>query len=219
VQESELVPVQATDELSVRHNTKRKRTDGQQASGSSSSSLKVPVPNELSVKVKKINENFDEVTKDWRNLNLKKSDGRKKLCREKIKQRLTTSLVDEPRIHGRKKEKEDIIKIVLSENAHNTEGAISVLVITGLGGIGKTTIAQLTYNDPTICQAFDMKGWVCVPENTGVEKLTRSIIVAFSKMKCSAVALDDLQRELKDIVKEKRFLLVLDDVWNEREVD
>ncbi|XP_050224226.1 putative disease resistance protein RGA3 [Mercurialis annua] len=60
-------------------------------------------------------------------------------------------------------------------------------------GIGKTTLAQLVYNDERVAKHFDLEIWVCVNDDFDVEKITSSIL---------------------EFVK-KRYLLVLDDVWNE----
>lgn len=199
------------------HCIKRKRTSGKEASELCLSSIAVPVPEELTVRVKMIREKFEEITKDWRDLNLKPSDGKKRPNRYKVKRHLTTSLVDASTIHGRGNEKEEIVQLLLPRDANGSDNGISVLVITGLGGVGKTTVAQLVCNDPRVGQFFDLMAWVCVPMNFDVEKLTRSILTSFTKKKWDPIGLDNLQRRLMEEVKGKRFLLVLDDVWSDRE--
>jgi NB-ARC domain/Rx N-terminal domain len=216
LQTSDLVPVRVRT-VSMSHCIKRKRPSGKEASELCLSSITVPVPVNLAVRVKIIRKKFEEIIDGWRDLNLKASDGKKTPNRNKLKRRLMTSLVDEPTIHGRENEKEEIVQLLLHSDAYRSDNVISVLVITGLSGVGKTTVAQLAYNDPRVGQFFELMAWVSVPMNFDVEKLTRHILESFTNKKWDPVGLNNLQRRLMEEVKGKRFLLVLDDVWNERE--
>ncbi|URE42894.1 disease resistance [Musa troglodytarum] len=85
-----------------------------------------------------------------------------------------------------------------------------------MGGVGKTTLAQLVYNDSRVCNYFDTRGWVCVSEDFDVVGLTQKILVSCFKTTVDYTELNELQQELKKILQGKKFLLVLDDVWNEK---
>ena len=60
--------------------------------------------------------------------------------------RQTTSLVNESEVLGRNNEKEGLISMVLAANSDEP----SVYAIYGMGGLGKTTLAQLLYNDAVV---------------------------------------------------------------------
>ncbi|PNX70142.1 CC-NBS-LRR resistance protein, partial [Trifolium pratense] len=79
--------------------------------------------------------------------------------------------------------------------------------------MGKTTLAQLVFNDHRIMEQFDFKVWVRVSESFDLTRLTRSILESIDS---SAVDCENyiLQRELQQRLAGKRYLLVLDDVWN-----
>jgi Leucine-rich repeat (LRR) protein len=125
----------------------------------------------------------------------------------------TTSLVEESDICGRNREKDEIINLLLSNDATNNE--MGVIAIFGMGGIGKTTLAQLVYNNDRVKHQFDLKAWVCVSEEFDVFKVTKTILEAITLSPCYVTDLNQLQLQLQECLIEKKFLLVLDDVWNE----
>ncbi|QHO26151.1 Putative disease resistance RPP13-like protein [Arachis hypogaea] len=124
----------------------------------------------------------------------------------------STSLVKKSDIFvGRHKERDTIVKLLL-DDANN--GELSVIPIVGMGGIGKTTLAKLVYNDDIVQQKFHVKAWVCVGEEEfDVLKVTKAVI----EKTCSACYSNDLdtaQNHLKNGLVGKNFLVVLDDVWS-----
>uniref|UniRef100_A0A1D1Y4B1 Putative disease resistance RPP13-like protein 1 n=1 Tax=Anthurium amnicola TaxID=1678845 RepID=A0A1D1Y4B1_9ARAE len=82
-----------------------------------------------------------------------------------------------------------------------------------MGGLGKTTLAQLAYNDSEVCQQFDLKAWVCVSEDFDLPLLTRAMVESFTGEECRLSQQDALHIELQKKLAGKCFLLVLDDVW------
>ena len=75
----------------------------------------------------------------------------------------TTSLVNEDNTYGRDEDKKTIIKLLMSSEF--SDAKLSVIPIVGMGGLGKTTLAQLAYNDDVVNSYFDLKAWVCVSED------------------------------------------------------
>ncbi|CAK9169841.1 unnamed protein product [Ilex paraguariensis] len=127
--------------------------------------------------------------------------------------RQTSSLVVESDIYGRNDDKEMIIKVLLDNSSHQND--LSVYTIWGMGGLGKTTLAQLVYNDPRVRKHFELLIWVCVSEDFKIRRLTKAIIESIEGVECNISELDPLQKRLQEKLSGRRFLLVLDDVWNE----
>ncbi|KAL2491148.1 putative disease resistance RPP13-like protein 1 [Abeliophyllum distichum] len=85
-----------------------------------------------------------------------------------------------------------------------------------MGGVGKTTLVQLVYNDDSLKGEFDLKGWACVSDEFDAFRITKIILEAVFSGSCDYTDLNMLQVKLKESLSKKRFLVVLDDVWNEK---
>ncbi|BAH92322.1 hypothetical protein OsI_13086 [Oryza sativa Indica Group] len=84
-------------------------------------------------------------------------------------------------------------------------------------GIGKTTLARMVFNDAVLESHFDKKVWLSVNQEVNEVHLLHGVIAAFggSYHGCAGdKAL--LEDTLKHAVRQKRFLLVMDDVWSDR---
>ncbi|CAB4298514.1 unnamed protein product [Prunus armeniaca] len=75
--------------------------------------------------------------------------------------------------------------------------------------MGKTALAQLVFNDEEVQKHFEPKMWTCVSNSFQLDILVKKIL------KADNLDMDQLQNELRKKIDGKRYLLVLDDVWNE----
>nr|UBY07273.1 NBS-LRR disease resistance protein [Dasypyrum villosum] len=103
---------------------------------------------------------------------------------------------------------------------HASNENLMVLPIVGVRGLGKTTLAQLIYNEPEVQKHFELLIWVCVSDNFDVDSLANSIVEAATPNRSTAEAASKKRPldRLQDGLSGRRYLLVLDDVWN-RESD
>ncbi|KAL8260458.1 hypothetical protein R6Q59_028411, partial [Mikania micrantha] len=127
-----------------------------------------------------------------------------------------TSLVVESKVIGRERDKEALLgKLLGSESSSSQTTNFNVVSVVGLGGIGKTTLAQLLYNDKKVKDHFEFRAWVCVSDEFDVFKISKAIFQAVGGGNQDFANLNLLQEALKEKLSKKMFLLVLDDVWNE----
>ncbi|KAM0872540.1 hypothetical protein ACQ4PT_038658 [Festuca glaucescens] len=110
---------------------------------------------------------------------------------------------------SRDKDKRNIVDTLLRQ-ANNAD--LAVVPIVGMGGLGKTTLAQLIYNEHEIQKHFQLLLWVCVSDTFDVNSLAKCIVEASPKKN------DDTEKSpldrLQKLLNGQRYLLVLDDVWN-----
>ncbi|CAL4970171.1 unnamed protein product [Urochloa decumbens] len=122
------------------------------------------------------------------------------------------STIRQQKLYGRSTIFEPTINRITSGTCSE---ALSVLAIVGPGGIGKTTFAQHLYNDKKIEEHFVVRVWVCVSTNFDVLKLTKEIrsCIPGDDKEGETDNLDQLQKSIAKRLKSKRFLIVLDDIW------
>ncbi|KAL4631969.1 hypothetical protein ACB092_04G017900 [Castanea dentata] len=163
----------------------------------------------MAKRIKTINQSLDGIKNDVPLLGLRESLNpipQSGLDRE------TDSFIDGLEVVGRRDDVSKIVKLLIGAN---NPQVISVIPIVGMAGLGKTTIAKLVYNDKLVKKHFDEKIWVCVSENFDVKRILREILEALDH-NCSGLEnknaiLQHLQKKLQG----KRYLLILDDVWDE----
>lgn len=137
-------------------------------------------------------------------------------------------MLDPLEVYGREDEKKLIISSLLDgcltfkkrrlkEHEYETckAGAVRLISIVAMGGMGKTTLARLVYNDARVQNHFDIQAWVWVSEVFDEVRLTKAAIESVTAKPCDLTELEPLQRQLHEEVKGKKILLVFDDVWNE----
>ncbi|KAH0715666.1 hypothetical protein KY284_008571 [Solanum tuberosum] len=125
----------------------------------------------------------------------------------------STSLIDAGPF-GRENEIKNLIGRLLSKDTK--EKNLAVVPIVGMGGLGKTTLAKEVYNDERVQKHFGLKAWFCVSEAYDAFRITKGLLqeIGSTDLKVDD-NLNQLQVKLKESLKEKKFLIVLDDVWND----
>ncbi|GLT58579.1 hypothetical protein SLA2020_314590 [Shorea laevis] len=169
---------------------------------------------EVAVNIKEINRRIDEIVKEKDRYQLES----KKI--ELPKRPESSSFVDVSKLFGRDGVKREILCYLLGGSSEEEAGKlIETISIVGMGGLGKTALAQLVYDDPDVKEHFESVIWVCVSDSFNEKRVAKEIIQGLENLSGSAaygLELDPLQVLLKRIsesIKGKKYLLVLDDVW------
>ncbi|XP_023734600.1 disease resistance protein RGA2 [Lactuca sativa] len=120
---------------------------------------------------------------------------------------------EEFKIVGRDDDKMLIIGLLTQARK---EEKLRIVPIVGMGGIGKTALAKLVYNDEKIDKHFNVKAWLCVSVKVDINTLLAKIYECLSQKKPTSDLRVNLIKSLEEKLASKRYLLVLDDVWVEQ---
>ncbi|XP_028090744.1 disease resistance protein RGA2-like [Camellia sinensis] len=175
-----------------------------------SSSNPLVFRSKMGQKIKKVRLRLDHIAADKRNFHF--TEQVMDIQVQNTRRVQTHSFVRTSDVIGRDCDKETIIELLLSSCDHEN---LSIIPIVGLGGLGKTTLTKLVYNDERVEENFERKMWVCVSEDFDLKMLIEKIIRSATGANCPQLDIDQLQTYLRDNLNGKKFLLVLDDVWNE----
>ncbi|XP_039118412.1 putative disease resistance protein RGA3 [Dioscorea cayenensis subsp. rotundata] len=167
---------------------------------------------QLGHKLRSINQRIDGIIEEMHKFNFKVADNNNNNNSPWRNRPQTQSHVIESEVIGRDEEKEQIVQMLIRDHF---EEKVTVVSIVGMGGLGKTKLAQLVYGVKDVESHFQLRIWVCVSDDFNVAKLVGNIIHTASGKVCDHTNMELLQRDLRQLLGHKRYLLVLDDVWNE----
>ncbi|MQM15398.1 hypothetical protein Taro_048345, partial [Colocasia esculenta] len=178
-------------------------------------------------RIKDILKKFDKISRLKDSLGLRVLNGNSCSAIGTIRRRgqeTSSVLPNDAHIIGRDNEKQMVEKLLLESGdgaeAASCEKNVHVTSVVGMGGAGKTTLVQHVYNNPAVESYFQPKMWVCVSNDFDLKRVTGKIMEAASisdkaKELWESSNWDVAQKGLRDRIEGKRFLLVLDDVWEE----
>uniref|UniRef100_K4CDS0 Uncharacterized protein n=1 Tax=Solanum lycopersicum TaxID=4081 RepID=K4CDS0_SOLLC len=117
---------------------------------------------------------------------------------------------------------QDVVQTFLAQLLKE-EPRRSFLFIYSMMGLGKTTLARNLLKIPNIVSSYPTHAWICISQDYNTMDLLRTIIKSIQGCTKETLYLlermteRDLEIHLRDLLKERENLMVVDDVW-QREV-
>ncbi|PHU02560.1 hypothetical protein BC332_27811 [Capsicum chinense] len=115
---------------------------------------------------------------------------------------------------------DDDLELIV-ERLRGRQSDLDIVTISGMGGIGKTTLARKTHDLLSIRYHFDLRVWVTISQEYRSRNVLLDALHCISKQPNSFIGEDYDKKddnELADLVQKKlkgrRYLVVVDDIWS-----
>uniref|UniRef100_A0A7N2LMV1 Uncharacterized protein n=1 Tax=Quercus lobata TaxID=97700 RepID=A0A7N2LMV1_QUELO len=168
---------------------------------------------DIAHKIKELSGKLDDLSKERDRYGFRLYGGTTVVDRPK-----TISRVDVSKICGRDRERNELVINLLGKDSQE-EKSPQVISLIGMGGMGKTTLAQLAYNNDDVQAHFEMRIWVCVSDPFDQIRVAKAIVESIVGQSPNITELQNLVNRICDLIRGKKFFLVLDDVWSEKPND
>ncbi|CAN7004305.1 unnamed protein product, partial [Brassica oleracea var. botrytis] len=173
----------------------------------------------LGFDMKAISKRISKVILDMQNLGVQKviinEEYMQSLLVKEREMRQTFPTSDEDHLVGLERSVERLVGYLVEEDSSQ------VVSITGMGGLGKTTLARQVYNHETIKSHFlGGLAWVCVSQQFERKCVWQTILQQLrSECDVSKMMEGELLKEIVRVLETQKALIVIDDIWREGDWD
>ncbi|KAE8780111.1 Disease resistance protein RPM1 [Hordeum vulgare] len=124
-----------------------------------------------------------------------------------------------PKLVGIDEPKAEIIKLLTEEDVRASEQEQQqpkIVSIVGSGGMGKTTLANQVYQE--LKGQYECRAFVSVSRNPDIINILRTILSEVARKDYGGTQVGSAQQlisKITDFLEDKRYFVVVDDIWNE----
>ncbi|WVZ87999.1 hypothetical protein U9M48_034561 [Paspalum notatum var. saurae] len=163
----------------------------------------------IATNIKDINDRVKEVQKRCRRYDVDciNNHVHKRL---KVDPRDLVRYEDVKKLVGIDEAREEVIRLLIEGNEVSKHHD-KIVSIVGLGGLGKTTLANVVYEE--LRAQFDCSAFVSVSPTPDVEKLFKDMFYQVAKNKAASTGTINVINELREFLQEKRYFIIIDDIW------
>ncbi|KAF8017803.1 hypothetical protein BT93_H2873 [Corymbia citriodora subsp. variegata] len=124
-------------------------------------------------------------------------------------------LVEEGELVGIDEPREELIKWLV-----DGEPGLQVVSILGMGGSGKTTLAERVFDNHQVKAYFQSHAWISVSQSYNIRDILRDMIKQLHgeteqpvPQGIESMNIMRVKQMVKDFLQQKRYVIILDDVW------
>ncbi|GJM85551.1 hypothetical protein PR202_ga02012 [Eleusine coracana subsp. coracana] len=201
--------LRTTPSASLRTPPESPPSSGSASSATLNAASRTSSRSSLGLKIKKIWEKYEEIASDREALRLTPEDGVVRPCSSA---RPPTSSLSSGELYGREDDLQRLLELLLSGECGGR--VFTVVSVVGMAGVGKTALVQHACSDRRVRDFFDCYVWIYSGQGVDVVSVTKTMVQACGRDTRDITELRLLQGLLVDLLKGKRFLIVLDEVWS-----
>ncbi|KAK2994947.1 hypothetical protein RJ640_019336 [Escallonia rubra] len=173
----------------------------------------------IGVDIKAIRTKLGDIYQSMQAYDIKFSDGGEGTRESKKMLRKSRPVVEEDDVFGLEGSISETISQLKME-----EKMLRVVSIVGMGGSGKTTLAKQVYNRAAVKRHFDCCAWAFVSQEISTWDILFGILAKITTERDRLAEFErkkegDLVEILYEFLKDKRYLVVLDDIWRVEDWD
>ncbi|KAM3215837.1 putative late blight resistance protein R1B-17 [Capsicum annuum] len=163
----------------------------------------------LSDSLQQVAEDIDRIWKESTNI----QDKGKHASKESTVQEFLSSSRNILNVENSMVGRDDQRKRLVEDLTRSYSGEPKVIAIVGMGGIGKTTLANEVYNDACIRSHFDVCAWATISQQHNVKEILLSLLRSTKSDSLDRNDEAELANMLQKSLKGKRYLIIFDDMW------
>ncbi|XP_042033550.1 putative late blight resistance protein homolog R1A-10 isoform X2 [Salvia splendens] len=91
---------------------------------------------------------------------------------------------------------------------------LQIIPITGMGGIGKTTLAMNLFENALVKECFNIRAWTTISQTYNVRETLREVLFRASGDSNSDLSENELGQKLYQLLFGRKYLVIMDDMWS-----